>query len=75
MVYEVKRGDTIGHIAEWYDIRAWQIRSWNGTSNTIRPGEDLIVYVPESEGIVAIRQINGMSFSKKQKIEREQRYG
>ncbi len=74
LTYEVKSGDTIGHIAEWYDIRAWQIRSWNGSSNFIRPGEDLVVYVPESKQAY-YSQINGMSFSKKQQIEREQRSG
>ena len=74
LTYEVKRGDTIGHIAEWYDIRSWQIRSWNQTSNTIRPGEDLSIYVPDSE-VAYYRQIDDMSFSKKQEIEREQRAG
>ena len=74
LYYKVKQGDTIGHIAEWYDIRAWQIRSWNSTSNYIRPGEKLAIYVPDSE-VSYYQQINDMSFSKKQKIEREQRSG
>ena len=74
MVYSVKTGDTIGHIAEWYDVRAWQIRSWNNTSNTIRVGERLTVYVPESKAAY-YRQVDDMSFSQKQKIEREQRAG
>lgn len=74
MIYKVKSGDTIGHIAEWYDVRAWQIRSWNGVSNYIRPGQNLTVYVPQSKKSY-YRQINGMSFSKKQQIEREQRSG
>lgn len=74
LYYKVKRGDTIGHIAEWYDVRAWQIRSWNNTSNTIRQGENLIVYVPEAKEAY-YRKINSMSFSQKQKIEREQRSG
>lgn len=74
LYYKVKQGDTIGHIAEWYDLRAWQIRSWNQTSNSIRPGDKLVVYVPESK-VSYYRQINEMSFSEKQKIEREQRSG
>lgn len=74
LTYEVKSGDTIGHIAEWYDIRAWQIRSWNNTTNFIRPGEELVVYVPESKQSY-YSLVNDMSFSKKQKIEREQRSG
>ena len=38
ILYKVKTGDTIGHIAEWHDVRAWEIRSWNGIGNTIRVG-------------------------------------
>lgn len=72
--YKVKSGDTIGHIAEWYDIRAWQIRSWNSTSNFIRVGENLTIYVPQSKQAY-YSQVTDMSFTKKQKIEREQRSG
>lgn len=74
ITYEVKRGDTIGHIAEWYDVRAHQIRAWNGTSDSIYPEQDLAVYVPDSKKAY-YRQVEGMSFSKKQQIEREQRAG
>lgn len=74
LYYKVRQGDTIGHIAEWYDIRSWQIRSWNQTSNFIRPGENLVIYVPESKKNY-YSQINGLSFSKKQEIENEQRSG
>jgi membrane-bound lytic murein transglycosylase D len=74
LYYKVKKGDTIGHIAEWYDIRAWQIRSWNQTSNSIHPGENLVIYVPESKENY-YKQINSLSFSKKQQIEQEQRSG
>lgn len=74
LTYEVKSGDTVGHIAEWYDVRAWQIRSWNGISNVIRPGQDLTIYVPKSKRAY-YAQIDDMSFSKKQQIEREQRSG
>lgn len=74
MTYKVKSGDTIGHIAEWYDVRAWQIRSWNGISNYIRPGQSLTVHVPEDKKSY-YSQINDMAFSKKQELEREQRSG
>lgn len=72
--YKVKKGDTVGHIAEWYDVRAWQIRGWNGISNYIRPGQTLTIYVPESKENY-YDQINSMSFEKKQSIEKEQRSG
>lgn len=74
LTYTVKSGDTIGHVAEWYDLRAWQIRSWSGTNNTIRVGEKLTVYVPEGKKAY-YSKVNSMSFSEKQKIEREQRSG
>lgn len=72
--YKVKRGDTIGHIAEWYDVRAWQIRSWNNVNNSIRVGKNLTIYVPKDKQAY-YQQVNSMSFSKKQTIEREQRAG
>jgi len=74
MVYTVKTGDTIGHVAEWYDVRAWQIRSWNNTNNIIRVGDKLSVYVPENKKAY-YEKVNGMSFSEKQRLEREQRSG
>lgn len=48
VTYVVKSGDTVGHIAEWFDTQAWRIRSWNNISNLIRPGQRLTVYVPSS---------------------------
>lgn len=72
--YTVKSGDTIGHIAEWYDVRASQIRAWNGTSNTISVGEKLTVYVPDKKTDYYSR-VNAFTFSEKQQIEREQRSG
>lgn len=74
LTYTVKTGDTIGHVAEWYDVRAWQIRSWSNTSNTIRVGDRLTVYVPSNKKAY-YQKVNSMSFSEKQKIEREQRSG
>lgn len=72
--YTVKSGDTIGHIAEWFDVRASQIRAWNGTSNTINVGEKLTMYVSDNKTDYYTR-VNAFTFSKKQQIEREQRNG
>ena len=47
VAYVVKSGDTVGHIAEWFDTQAWRIRSWNNISNLIRPGQRLTIYVPK----------------------------
>ena len=74
MSYTVKSGDTIGHIAEWFDVRAWQIRSWNGIGNTIRVGQTLTIYVPQSAGDY-FRQIDLLSFAEKQGLEQRQRNG
>lgn len=74
VTYSVKRGDTIGHIAEWYDVRASQIRAWNGTSNTITVGEDLTIYVPKADQNY-YKLVSSFSGSKKRKIEREQKSG
>ncbi len=74
MTYKVKTGDTVGHIAEWYDVRAWEIRSWNGIGNTIRVGQNLTVYVPEGRENY-YQKINSLSYSEKQEIERKQRRG
>ncbi|TVQ65602.1 MAG: LysM peptidoglycan-binding domain-containing protein [Balneolaceae bacterium] len=72
--YTVKSGDTIGHIAEWYDVRAWQIRQWNGTSNTIRVGQRLTIHVPQNRADF-YSQINDLSFAQKQELQRRQRSG
>ncbi len=74
VTYTVKSGDTIGHIAEWYDVRAWQIRSWNGIGNTIRVGQRLTIHVPNSrQNFYA--QINDLTFAQKQELQRRQRSG
>lgn len=72
--YTVKSGDTIGHIAEWHDVRAWQIRSWNGISNTIRVGQSLTVHVTNSRSDF-YKQINSLKFDEKQNLEKRQRSG
>ena len=65
--YRVKRGDTMGHIAEWYGIRASDIRNWNdiGYGSHIYPGQRLEIYVDPSQ-IAEYRRINEMSFAEKQ---------
>ena len=74
VTYTVKSGDTIGHVAEWFDVRAWQIRSWNGIGNTIRVGQRLTVHVPNNR-VSYYNNVDGLAFAKKQEIERRQRSG
>ena len=65
--YKVKRGDTMGHIAEWYNVRASDIRNWNGIAygSFIRPGEVLAIYVNPTDA-ARFKSIDGQSFSEKQ---------
>lgn len=74
VTYTVKSGDTIGHIAEWLDVRAFQIRSWNGISNTIRVGQRLTIHVPSNRQAY-YKQVDDMALSEKQTLERRQRSG
>lgn len=74
LTYKVKTGDTIGHIAEWYDVRAWQVRSWNGIGNTIRVGQNLKVYVPNNLKS-HYEKVNSLSFREKQNLESQQKRG
>ncbi|WP_069130217.1 LysM peptidoglycan-binding domain-containing protein [Rhodohalobacter halophilus] len=74
VTYTVKSGDTVGHVAEWFDVRAWQVRSWNGISNTIRVGQRLTVHVP-SQHADYFKQIDGLTYAQKQEVERRQRSG
>lgn len=72
VTYEVKKGDTIGHIAEWFDVTASKIRGWNNLRTYIRPGNRLEVYVDKSKKSYYLK-ISEMEFSEKQEIELKQR--
>lgn len=50
IIYEVKPGDTLGEIAEEYNITASKIRSWNGLAygRHIYPKQKLNIWVPEN---------------------------
>jgi len=67
LYYTVKSGDNLGFIAEWYHVRASDLRYWNGIRhNLIRTGQKLKVYVSPSRAS-RYRKINKMSFAEKQK--------
>jgi membrane-bound lytic murein transglycosylase D len=45
IVYLVKSGDTLGHIAEEYNTSSGKIRKWNSLSgSSIKPGDELTIY-------------------------------
>ena len=68
IVYTVQRGETIGHIAEWYHVRASHIRNWNNIpyGRFIYPGQKLKIWVPE-ERLEQFKKIASLSFEEKQK--------
>ncbi|HAC16840.1 MAG TPA: lytic transglycosylase [Bacteroidetes bacterium] len=74
LTYTVKTGDTMGHIAEWFETDAFRIRGWNNTTNNIRVGQRLAVFVPASRQS-DFEQINSLSFDQKQALVRNRRSG
>jgi len=67
LTYKVKKGDTIGHIAEWFGCRAADIRNWNDLAygRLILVGATLTIWVNKDErnGFAKIAQ---MSFEEKE---------
>lgn len=73
LAYTVKRGDTIGHIAEWYGVRASDLRNWNniGYGSMIHAGEELVVWVERSKA-ERLSKVDDMSFAEKQDLARNE---
>ena len=69
-IYEVKAGDTLGHIAEDYSTHARNIRRWNGLSyrQALRLGQKLIIW--KKKGVVVKR----VPRSKDEKIQLDENY-
>ncbi|MDZ7797584.1 MAG: LysM peptidoglycan-binding domain-containing protein [Candidatus Marinimicrobia bacterium] len=70
IIYEVKRGDTLGEIAEIYDTRASRIRVWNGLvyGEHIYPKQRLNIWIPKGSSYETLKQYHtvksGDSFEK-----------
>lgn len=69
LVYVVKRGDTIGHVAEWYGVRTSDIRNWNNIAygSHIFVGQQIAVYVPAPKA-EQLKNVTNLSFAEKQDI-------
>ncbi len=68
LFYTVKKGDNLGFIAEWYNVRASDIRHWNNIyGNMIKQGQKLAIYVPRKNA-GRYTKINQLTFNEKQKM-------
>lgn len=68
LYYTVKSGDNVGYIADWYDVRASDLRYWNNISrDVIRSGQKLLIYKPKGSS-AKFAEVNNMNFSQKQKF-------
>jgi membrane-bound lytic murein transglycosylase D len=69
LLYTVKRGDTIGHIAEWYGVRASDVRNWNDIEygQFIKPGDEMVIWIPEAQA-GQLKKVDQMSFAEKQEL-------
>ena len=69
VTYIVQAGETLGHIAEWFNVRASHIRNWNNIpyGKHIYKGQKLAIWVPE-EKLDQYKKIAKESFSEKQKL-------
>ena len=69
LVYHVKRGDTIGHIAEWYGVRASDIRNWNDIAygSYIHGGQALTIWVDAAKA-ARLKGLDRMEFTQKQAL-------
>mgnify|MGYP006278304315 CR=1 FL=1 len=70
--YRVRRGDTIGEIAERHGVSTRDVMAWNGlSSTTIRPGQQIKIYsesnaprthvVQRGQNLSVIAQVHGVT--------------
>lgn len=55
MTLTVRRGDSLWHIAQAYNLNHRQIMRWNGLrSSRIQPGQKLVLYVPQAKAAAKV---------------------
>jgi membrane-bound lytic murein transglycosylase D len=71
LIYQVKKGDNIGDIADWFDVSVSEIKSWNKMKKTaVKYGQKLTIWV-EGSKIGYYKKINKMTVAQKKKIKRK----
>ena len=71
VIYTVKKGDNLGDIADWFDVSASDIKSWNKLrKNQVKYGQKLTIWV-EGNKIGYYKKINKMTTSQKKKIKKK----
>jgi len=68
LYYTVRSGDNVGFVADWYDVRASDLRYWNNIRrNLIKVGQKLVIYKPKGSS-APYKNVNSMSFTEKQRF-------
>jgi membrane-bound lytic murein transglycosylase D len=66
--YQVKQGDNLGFIADWFDCRVNDILDWNNLySSRIKAGQRINIMVPQTKASY-YKKINAMSLEEKQQL-------
>ncbi len=70
VLYSVKKRDNLGDIADWFDVSAAEIKSWNKLhKGKIKTGQKLAIWV-EGNKTGYYKKINKMSVGQKKKLKR-----
>ena len=68
IIYSVKKGDVIGDVADWFDVSAAEIKSWNKlTSTKLKSGQKITVWAKASK-TGYYKRINNMNAKQKRKL-------
>jgi membrane-bound lytic murein transglycosylase D len=71
VIYTVKKGDNLGDIADWFDVPASDIKSWNKLKkNGVKYGQKLTIWVDGSK-IGYYKKVSKMTASQKKKIKKK----
>lgn len=69
--YTIKKGDVIGDVADWFDVTAKEIKSWNKLKgDKLKRGQKLVIWVKSSK-TGYYKRINTMSSAQKKKLKRK----